>query len=93
VIPSKIFEAMAMGLPILLACPAGEASELVERHRAGVWVPAGDPVALAAAVTRLADDADACKAMAAAALAAAPQHSRETQAREMLAVFDQAITA
>ncbi len=91
VIPSKIFEAMAMGLPILLACPAGEASELVERHRAGLWVPAGDPNALARAVTRLAEEPAVRQAMSEAALVAAPQHSREAQAREMLAVFDKAI--
>jgi glycosyltransferase involved in cell wall biosynthesis len=91
VIPSKIFEAMAMGLPILLACPAGEASELIERYSAGLWVPPGDPDALAKAVMQLARTPDECKRMAAAALAAAPHHSRETQAREMLAVFQKAL--
>ena len=93
VIPSKIFEAMAMGLPILLACPAGEASALVQGHRAGLWVPAGDPAALAAAVTVFATDPDCRAQMAAAALLAAPEHSRETQAREMLAVFEKALAA
>jgi colanic acid biosynthesis glycosyl transferase WcaI len=90
VIPSKIFEAWAMGLPVLLAAPEGEASALVERHQAGICVPAGDPDALAAAVRRLADDVEARTRFASAGLAAAPQHSRETQAREMLAVFETA---
>ena len=31
VIPSKIFEAMGMGLPILMASPKGEATHIVER--------------------------------------------------------------
>lgn len=91
VIPSKIFEAMAMGLPILFAAPAGEATDLVNQHNAGLTVAAGDPDALAAAVRRLADNADERKGFAQAGLIAAPKHSRETQAREMLEVFDKAI--
>jgi len=38
VIPSKIFEAMAMGKPILLAAPKGEAKEIVEGDDAGLSV-------------------------------------------------------
>ena len=52
VIPSKIFEAMGMGLPILLVSPSGEAREIVEGDGAGLWVPAGAPDALARAVPR-----------------------------------------
>src|SRR6185437_7866433 len=48
VIPSKMFEAMAVGLPILLVAPAGEARCILEESGAGLWVPAGDPAALAA---------------------------------------------
>ena len=44
VLPSKIFEAMAMGLPVFLVSPEGEASELIQSHGAGVWIPAGDPI-------------------------------------------------
>jgi glycosyltransferase involved in cell wall biosynthesis len=93
VIPSKIFEAMAMGLPILFAAPAGEATDLVNRHGAGVTVPAGEPDALAAAIRHLADDALARSDFARASLAAAPKHSRETQAHEMIAVFEKAIAS
>jgi colanic acid biosynthesis glycosyl transferase WcaI len=53
VIPSKIFEAMGMGLPILLVAPDGEARRIVEADGAGLWVPAGQPQALAEAVRRL----------------------------------------
>jgi glycosyltransferase involved in cell wall biosynthesis len=87
VIPSKIFEAMGMGKPILLAAPAGEAKEIVEADRAGIWVPPGDPVALAAATRTLADDPSARERFAAAALRAAPGHSRRAQAEDMLKVL------
>jgi glycosyltransferase involved in cell wall biosynthesis len=87
VIPSKIFEAMGMGLPILLAAPDGEAREIVEESGAGVWVPAGRPARLAEAVRRLEADAALRRRLAAASLAAAPHHSREEQAREVLRVF------
>jgi glycosyltransferase involved in cell wall biosynthesis len=91
VIPSKIFEAMAMGLPILLAAPKGEAAEIIEGHGAGRWVAPEAPEELAAAVRALAEDGEACRSLAAASLAAAPAHSREVQAREMLAVFEAAV--
>lgn len=88
VIPSKIFEAMGMGKPILLAAPAGEAKEIVEADRAGIWVPPGDPSALAAAARKLADDPAGRDRLAACALRAAPGHSRRTQAEAMLRVLE-----
>jgi len=87
VIPSKIFEAMAMGLPLLLALPEGEASAIVAEATAGLWVPPEDPDALAAAVARLADSPAERAALAAASLAAAPRHTRERQADHMIRVL------
>jgi colanic acid biosynthesis glycosyl transferase WcaI len=92
VIPSKIFEAMAMGLPILLAAPEGEATRIVADTNAGINTPPEDPAALAAAVRRLADEAAATKEFAAASLAAAPRYSRAFQARAMIAALDAAAT-
>ena len=88
VIPSKMFEAMASGLPVLMAAPEGEASRILLGDGAGVHVPAEDPDALADAARRLADDTAACKALAAKSLAAAKSHSREVQARHMAAVLE-----
>jgi colanic acid biosynthesis glycosyl transferase WcaI len=51
-IPSKIFEAMACERPVL-ASVAGEAAAVVERSGAGVVVPPGCAVGIAAAVRRL----------------------------------------
>ena len=88
-LPSKIFEAMAMGLPTLLAAPEGEASALVA-DRGGVRVPAEDPEALADAVLAMKADSSRLANHASASLAAAPSHSREYQARDMLRVLEMA---
>ncbi len=42
-LPSKLFEIMAMKLPILLIAPKGEASTIVKEANAGLWVPADRP--------------------------------------------------
>ena len=88
VIPSKMFEAMAMGLPVLLAAPDGEAGRILEADGAGMRVPAEDPMALADAVTLLESDRDGRRAIAKRGLTAAGRHSREHQAREMIRVFE-----
>lgn len=88
VIPSKIFEAMGMGLPLLLVAPEGEASRIVIDDRAGLWVPAAQPRKLAAAAQALAGDDAHRAALAAASLAAAPRHSREYQAKRYMDVLD-----
>jgi colanic acid biosynthesis glycosyl transferase WcaI len=88
VIPSKIFEAMASGKPVLLAAPAGEASELLAREEAGLHVTSGNVLALATAVQELSTDAERRALMAAAALRAAPRYSRERQARALLDLLE-----
>lgn len=55
VIPSKIFEIMAMRKPIILGV-AGESQEIVQRAGAGLCVPPEDAQALADAVLSLSDD-------------------------------------
>lgn len=87
VIPSKIFEAMGMGLAILFAGPMGEGSRIVAGADAGLVVAAENAVALAEAVRKLADDPSLRHKMAENSHAAAPRYSRETQARHMLDVL------
>ncbi len=55
-VPSKIYEAMAASLPILLVAD-GEAARRVETAGAGLAVSPGAPDALREAFTRLATDA------------------------------------
>jgi len=93
VIPSKIFESMGMGIPVLMSLPEGEATGIVRSTGCGVCVPPEDPAALAAAIAALADDALRMQALRAASLAAAPSYSRAAQARLMLSVLDDVIAA
>lgn len=91
VIPSKIFEAMGMGLPILFAGPRGDASEIIEREKAGIWVPAEDSEKLANVVLQLYQEGSERHALAKNSAEAAPRYSRERQARDSLAVLSFAV--
>jgi glycosyltransferase involved in cell wall biosynthesis len=51
-VPSKLLEAMALGVPVLLSA-AGESARLLREAGGGVVVPPGDDAALRAAVLEL----------------------------------------
>ena len=91
VIPSKIFEAMGMGLPILLVSPKGEASQLVELNKCGEWVPSGDPQTLSVTIESLASDMPRLKNYSRASKKLAPSYSREEQAEKFLKVMETCI--
>ena len=87
VIPSKLFEAMAMAIPLLMAMPEGDATQIVRKLRCG-WVgPAGDGAALAAQIQRLAGAPDEVAEMGRCALEASQQFSREAAAEAMCRIF------
>ena len=90
VIPSKIFEAMGMGRPVLLAGPDGEAADIVRSTGCGLWVPPEDPTAQARAVRSLAESPAQREALAASSLASAHGYSRDALAAEMLECLDAA---
>jgi glycosyltransferase involved in cell wall biosynthesis len=62
VYPNKVFDSMAAGRPVILAID-GVMREVVEEAGAGVFVPPGDPQALASAMLELASQPEMCKAM------------------------------
>ena len=92
VIPSKIFESMGMGLPIILSLPKGEASGIIQQSGAGVVVPPEQPEVLAETVVRLYENRDELEGLAKASLAAASGHSREQQAQKMLNILKSVAT-
>ena len=85
VIPSKIFESMGMGLPMVIACPRGEATEILERTHSGVVVPPQDPQALAETIGRLFRDRGLLKELAQSSAESAQLYDRARQAGLMIA--------
>lgn len=84
VIPSKLFEAMGMGIPVLYVAPPGEASGLVEDSGCGLALQSGDPGALAEAAVGLATDPARLGAFSNRSLEAAPCFDRARGAHAML---------
>lgn len=60
--PNKVFDYMAAGRPVILAID-GVIREVVEEAQAGVFVPPGDPSALADAIQMLANNPQKCRTM------------------------------
>ena len=87
VIPSKIFESMAVGLPILYSVPEGDGSKIVREHNAGIVVPPMNPKKLAAAVRRLAAERGEYETLARNSKDAAKLYSRDEQAFMSLKVL------
>jgi colanic acid biosynthesis glycosyl transferase WcaI len=62
VIPSKIFESMAMGIPLVHAVE-GESAAIVEQSGSGICIPSGNALTLAQAVINLSADRERCANM------------------------------
>jgi glycosyltransferase involved in cell wall biosynthesis len=83
VIPSKIFESMALGIPIMMGV-RGEALAIVKTAEAGVGFEPENAAALAAAIGSARSDIAAHAAMRDAGLRAAKCYDRSRLALEML---------
>ena len=71
VIPNKVFQALACGMPVVTQAAPAYPAALAARHDCGIhWVPAGDAAALAVAIATL--------AAAPAELHDAGEHARRT---------------
>lgn len=82
-IPSKLFECMGMGIPLLLGL-RGEAREIVERHDAGLVFEPEDAQALVAQLKRLVKDQRLAQQYRTNAIAAAGFYDRDSLATDML---------
>ena len=86
VIPSKLFEAMGMGLPVLHGVE-GESAEIVTRHDVGLPFTPEDPVDLVRALRVMAEDAGAMTRWRENALKGAREFDRSALAQKMLSVL------
>ncbi len=87
VIPSKLFECMGMGIPVLHGV-AGESAEIVEHEGVGLTFEPENPGALCDGMLRLAEDRTLYEKLRTNCLAAASHYDRSTKARAMLALLE-----
>ena len=82
VIPSKMFEAMAMGVPLLHGV-AGESADIVRTSRSGICFAAEQPEALLSAIRQVSTDKDAYQQMKTSCLSSAQNYNRANLADRM----------
>lgn len=90
VIPSKLFECMGMGLPVLHGV-AGESAEIVEREGVGLCFEPENAGELGARLRRLADDTELRRSLSECGVLAAGRYDRARLAREMLGALERTI--
>jgi glycosyltransferase involved in cell wall biosynthesis len=86
VIPSKLFECMGMGIPVLHGV-AGESAEIVERERVGEVFESENAEQLVAGLIRMRDRPAAYASFQQNGLLAAKRYDRKHLALQMLQVF------
>ena len=86
VIPSKLFECMGMGLPVLHGV-AGESADIVRREQVGEVFESENAQQLMTGLLRMRDDPLACASYRKNGLAAAQRYDRQSLALQMLHVF------
>lgn len=87
VIPSKLFECMGMGIPMLHGV-AGESAEIVQREGVSLVFEPENAEALSDGILRLAQDQALYQDLHEHCLAAAPRYDRSALARKMLGVLE-----
>jgi glycosyltransferase involved in cell wall biosynthesis len=83
VIPSKMFECMAMGIPILHGV-AGESADIVKKEKVGWVFESEDAIALTNILIELKNSQSDLSELSSNALAAAPRYDRKNLALKML---------
>lgn len=87
VIPSKLFEAMGMAVPVLVGVE-GETAEIVAREDVGLPFTPESAEALVESIRRLGNDSELYRRFQANGLLAAQKYDRAALARELLAIIE-----
>ena len=88
VIPSKIFECMGMGIPMIMSLPEGEATAIINNTQTGVTIPPEQPTVLAETILSLKNNPEKLNSMKANCLHSAPLFERKKQAMRMLKILE-----
>lgn len=86
VIPSKIFECMGMGIPIILGVE-GEAAEIIHDTGVGITIEPENHLQLADHLKLLSSKPELLREMSAAGVESAPLYDRTVLARSMLSIL------
>lgn len=88
VIPSKIFESMAMGLPIVGAIPDGEAAQIIKLYNAGLIIEPENPNQLKDSIQKLYSNAELRKEFSINSYNAAQHFDRNNMAKKMITILE-----
>ena len=91
VIPTKLFESMGMGIPVIMALPEGEATSLVNNYGCGVVITTENGEKLAHKILELKSAPERLKLYRQLALKSSLKFSRDSKAREMLIVLKKVV--
>ena len=91
VIPSKIFEAMGMGLPMIISVPGGEATDIIKTYNCGIQVAPETPQEIASAVTTLFTDKKLTKLYAQNSVIAASNFERTNLAKKFIEILKEKV--
>lgn len=84
VIPSKIFESMGSGLPIIICVPKGEATKIIESTNSGIAIEPENPKLLSDSILSIYNDKDLYDQLASNSAIASKHYDRKTLALKML---------
>ncbi len=87
VIPSKIFESMGMGLPMIITAPEGEATDIIKKSKSGVVIEPESPELVVLAIKELYNDQEKLNSLAENSKNAAKFYERKQMAFLMLDII------
>jgi hypothetical protein len=89
VIPSKIFESMGMGLPMVMTSPEGEATDILVKSNSGIIVEPESPKKVAQSIRELYTDRSKLDRIAKASHLSAKVYDRKQMAELMLSKMEE----
>lgn len=91
VIPSKLFESMGMGIPVLVGVPEGEITGIVRECNCGINVEPENADQISKAILKLYKSPDLMDKYRQNCLKHAPEYSREILAKDMIISFEKTL--
>ncbi|AKH89561.1 glycosyltransferase family 4 protein [Edwardsiella tarda] len=88
VIPSKIFECMAMGIPTIMSVPEGEATEIIRSTNSGIVVQSENVEQISSAVLELSRNHDLYVQLRESSVNAGIKYSRDMMADKMIKILE-----